>query len=104
MARTTPYCLTSCLALLLGCSAPSSPTGDPRVSSALSTGSLQVLVTGIPEGAAGAVVVTGPGAYRAELPGSTLLNGMQTDMAQFRKDLQRMMKAGNGKKSTQASR
>lgn len=36
--------------------------------------------------------------------GSTLLNGMQTDMAQFRKDLQRMMKAGNGKKSTQASR
>lgn len=36
--------------------------------------------------------------------GSTLLNGMQTDMAQFRKDLQRMMKAGNGKKSTQAAR
>lgn len=76
MARTTPYCLTSCLALLLGCSAPSSPTGDPRVSSALSTGSLQVLITGIPEGAAGAVVVTGPGAYRAELPGSTLLTGL----------------------------
>ena len=76
MARTTPYCITSCLALLLGCSAPSSPTGDPRVSSALSTGSLQVLITGLPEGAAGAVVVTGPGAYRAELPGSTLLTGL----------------------------
>ena len=64
------------LALLLGCSAPSSPTGDPRVTSALSTGSLQVLITGIPEGATGAVVVTGPGAYRAELPGSTLLTGL----------------------------
>ena len=76
MARTTPYCITSCLALLLGCSAPSSPTGDPGVTSALSTGSLQVLITGIPDGVAGAVVVTGPGAYRAELPGSTLLTGL----------------------------
>jgi len=76
VARTTPYCITSCLALLLGCSAPSSPTGDPRVSSAFSAGSLQVLITGVPEGAAAGVVVTGPGAYRAELPGSTLLTGL----------------------------
>lgn len=76
MARTTPYCITSCLALLLGCSAPSSPTGDPRDTAAISTGSLQVLITGVPEGAAGAVVVTGPGPYRAELPGSTLLTGL----------------------------
>ena len=76
VARTTPYCITSCLALLLGCSAPSSPTGDPRVSAAFSAGSLQVLITGVPEGGAGAVVVTGPGAYRAELPGSTLLTGL----------------------------
>ena len=76
MARTTPYCITSCLALLLGCSAPSSPTGDPRVSSAVSAGSLQVLITGLPDGAAAEVVVTGPGAYRAELRGSTLLTGL----------------------------
>jgi hypothetical protein len=76
VARTTPYCITSCLALLLGCSAPSSPTGDPRDTAAISTGSLQVLITGVPEGAAGAVVVTGPGPYRAELPGSTLLTGL----------------------------
>ena len=76
MARTTPYCFTSCLALLLGCSAPSSPTGDPGATSALSTGSLQVVITGIPEGATGAVVVNGPGGYRAELAGSTLLNGL----------------------------
>jgi hypothetical protein len=76
VARTTPYCIASSLALLLGCSAPSSPTGDPRVSSTLSTGSLQVLITGLPEGAAGTVSVTGPGSYRAELPGSTLLTGL----------------------------
>lgn len=76
MARTTPYCLTSGLALLLGCSAPSSPTGDPRATSVLSTGSLQVLITGVPEGVPGAVVVSGPAAYRAELPGSTLLTGL----------------------------
>lgn len=76
MARTTPYCITSCLALLLGCSAPSAPTGDPKVSSAFSPGSLQVLITGVPEGASAAVVVTGPGVYRAELSGSTLLTGL----------------------------
>ena len=35
-----------------------------------------MLITGLPEGAAGAVVVTGPGGYRAELPGSTLLTGL----------------------------
>ena len=78
MARTTSYCIAPCLAVLLSCSTPSSPTGDPRVSSSLSTGSLQVLVTGLPEGAAGGVVVTGPGTYRAELPGSTLLTGLVT--------------------------
>jgi hypothetical protein len=76
VARTTLYCITSCLAVLLGCSSPSSPTGDPRVTSALSTGSLQVLITGVPEGVAGAVVVSGPAAYRAELAGSTLLTGL----------------------------
>jgi hypothetical protein len=76
VARTTPYCIAFGLALLLGCSEPSSPTGDPRLTSALSSGSLQVLISGLPEGAAGAVVVTGPGGYRAELPGSTLLTGL----------------------------
>lgn len=76
MARTTPYCIASCLALLLGCSAPSSPTSDPGVTATLATGSLQVLITGLPEGAAGMVQVSGPGSYRAELPGSTRLSGL----------------------------
>ena len=42
----------------------------------LSTGSLQVLVSGLPEGLGGAVTVSGPQGFSANLTASTLLTGL----------------------------
>ncbi len=55
---------------------PGSDTGQATVAYALSTGSLQIVVTGLPAGTAAAVTVTGPAGFSQAVNASTTLTGL----------------------------
>jgi hypothetical protein len=73
MTKFTPLCAALCLGILLGCGSDAELTGDLR---APATASLVVTVVGLPDGAAGAVTISGAQGYQKSLTESETLSGL----------------------------